>query len=67
MLGKASEIQITKPINGVSGVKQWTQTFPDLIVLQILLCPTEGNDYFYIVYKEYQEFTNPFEEAPHEP
>jgi hypothetical protein len=52
MIGKASEIKMTGVFEGTMGVEKFLHDNPDLIVLQMLIAPTENKDYFYIVYKE---------------
>lgn len=52
MLGKASEIKISDALQGCGSVRGWLMEHQDMLVLDIKTTETEGNDYFYIIYKE---------------
>ncbi|MDQ0091632.1 hypothetical protein J2T12_005072 [Paenibacillus anaericanus] len=52
MLGKAGEIKISDALKDSGSVRNWLMEHQDMLVLDIKATETEGNDYFYIIYKE---------------
>jgi len=52
MLGKASEIKISDALQGAGSVRGWIKEHPNMLILDIKATETNGDDYFYIIYKE---------------
>jgi len=52
MLGKASEISITNALCRPDAVREWLKDHPNTIILNITTTETDGEDYFYIIYRE---------------
>ena len=63
MLGKASEIKVTNPLQNANELRKWLEHNPDALVISIQATADEGNDYFHVIYKEPEQT----EETPIKP
>lgn len=52
MLGKASEIKVTNPLQNANELRKWLEHNPDTLVISIQATADEGHDYFHVIYKE---------------
>lgn len=63
MLGKASEIKVTNPLQNANELRKWLEHNQDALVISIQATADEGNDYFHVIYKEPEQT----EETPIKP
>lgn len=54
MLGRASEIKVTNPLQNTDELRGWLKCNPDALVISIQTTANAGHDYFHVIYKEAQ-------------